>query len=600
MALFQDNRPLVLRLKVLQAIFCGFILLLIGRTWQLSILDFEHYDKLARNNRIRTVPLIAPRGLIRDRDGRILADNTHAAKLLLYREDIEDRQSTLEFLAAGLNVDISDVEKTIAEADNVGPFQPIHIRSNLSIEEVAFFMSRRSNHPEIRITQEPRRIYPYGDLAAHVLGYIGEVTEKQLSTTEFRDAERGDLVGKYGVERSYNPSLTGQDGAISVLVDSRGRPIEEVPRTEPVAGEELQLTLDLDLQQAAEEALGDRAGAVVALDPRSGEVLAMASRPTFDPNSFSLGIPEEEWQRLITDPGAPFHNKAIQSALPPGSTFKVFLAQAGLEEGLIDPGTRIFCKGWTNYYGRVFRCNRASGHGSLSVREAIQRSCNVFFYELGQRLGIDRITTISRRFGLGRKSGLDLHGEAEGIAPSRKWKRAHKGEPWYEGDTISISIGQGLIAMTPHQIARAFGILARGNSPAPHLLKGRQPPPSEREGRAPDPEVSRLVREGMWRAVNNWGTARAALVKGFDVCGKTGTAQLIGRKTREKLADPEDAQFADNAWFAGFAPRDDAEIVVVVIVQRGGSGGAQAAPIAGRVFDKYYQKFHKFKGKMNP
>ncbi len=600
MSLFQDNQPLLGRLRVLRVFFCFALCLMLGRLWHLTIVQFAYYDELALNNRIQNVALSAPRGRIEDRQGRILVDNTQALELLVYRDDMADRAATVGFLARGLRESVQQVSQSLATAEKrTGHYRPLQVRSNLPLEKISYFMARQSEHPEVRVTQQPRRLYLYGDLAAHVLGYVGEVTPRQLQQQEFSRFKAGDVVGQFGIEATYNSHLTGRDGHLLVQVDSLGKMVKELRRQEPRQGKALKLTLDLDLQMAAEAELSGATGAVVALNPRNGEILALASRPSFDPNSFVVGMSAREWDGLLSDPERPLRNRALQSAFPPGSTFKSLLAAAGLEEGAHNSRTKVLCSGAITLYGHPFRCHQRGGHGLVHLRESIEHSCNIYFYLLGKKLGIDPITRFSKSFGLGQLTGIDLPGEYPGLAPSRDWKRRNRGEPWYAGDTISVSIGQGLINATPLQVARAMGILSTGRSPRLHLAQNASLPSFsglQQEVSVSD-ENRAQVRDAMWYTVNGAGTGRAARVEGFDVCGKTGTAQVIGLKTKERLSAEKGASFEDHAWFAGFAPRDNPEIVVVVLVQRGGGGGRTAAPIAGKIFQKYFDNYYKDKQK---
>ncbi|MEE8585156.1 MAG: penicillin-binding protein 2 [Acidobacteriota bacterium] len=596
MSLFQDNRPLLGRLKILRTLFCFALCLMLGRLWHLAVVQFAYYEELALNNRIQTVPLSAPRGRIEDRQGRVLVDNTQALKLLVYRDDMADRAATVGYLARGLQESAQLVAEGLAVAEKrAGHYRPIQVRSNLPLDTVSYFMARQSEHPEVRVTQQPRRLYLYGDLAAHILGYVGEITSQQLQQEKFSGFDAGDVIGQFGVEATYNRHLAGQDGYLLVQVDSRGRMVKELKRQEPAAGKLLKLTLDLDLQMAAEEELGGSTGAIVALDPRNGEILALASQPSFDPNAFVAGMSEKEWKDLLSEPDRPLRNRALQSAFPPGSVFKSLLAAAGLEEGVHNSQTKVLCSGAITLYGHPFRCHKRGGHGLVHFRESIEYSCNIYYYLLGKKLGIDAITRFSKSFGLGQLTGIDLPGEYPGLAPSRDWKRKNRGEPWYAGDTISVSIGQGLISATPLQIARAMGILATGQTPRLHLARNASLPPFP--GLQQEVSVSEKnraqIRDAMWYAVNGAGTGRAARVEGFDVCGKTGTAQVIALKTKQKLSAEKSAAFEDHAWFAGFAPRDNPEVVVVVLVQRGGGGGRTAAPMAGKIFQKYFDKHRK-------
>jgi penicillin-binding protein 2 len=461
------------------------------------------------------------------------------------------------------------------------------------MEDVAYLLSHRSDHPELRTVHQPTRRYIFGSLASHVLGFVGEVSRQELESEEYQSNKPGETVGKAGIERVHNSYLTGTNGFRQVLVNNVGKVLNEIRRLEPIPGKELKLTLDRELQAVAESELATSPGAVVALNPKSGEILALASSPSFDPNLFASRISTADWTRLIEDPDRPFQNRAIQSAFAPGSTFKVIMALAGLETGVIDQTSSVYCNGAINLYGRPFRCWKAGGHGRVALHEAIRQSCNVYFYVLGQRLGIDRIASVATRFGLGEATGIDLHGEVTGLLPSTSWKKRVLGVPWYPGETISVAIGQGRISVTPLQLAKAIGILATGRQSDLHLVAGRSRfEPARRITRALDGLDRNLVpiRNAMWSSVNEWGTGHGARVAGFEVCGKTGTAQTIGKETESTLSDEVRLKYVPNAWFAGFAPLNDPEIVVVVIIQRGGSGGSAAAPVAGKIFSKYYQK----------
>lgn len=597
MGIYQDNRILLARLKWLRALFLFGFLVLFARLWQLMVLDSDYYREQAERNHVRTIPLLAPRGLIYDREGRVLVDNTRSFNLVLFRDEVQELEKTLQFLASGLQLDLETVRQRLEKTRRYAAYQPVVLKETISIAEISYVLSHQAEHPELRIFEQPRRVYRYGRLAAHALGYVGEVSEAQLQLPEFAQHKPGDIVGQFGVERSYNDVLTGRDGHRRVLVNSIGKTIQELGRIEPVGGEELTLALDLHLQMVAEEELVEVPGAIVAFDPRRGEILAMASRPAFDPNQFAARMSREEWDRLNEDPDTPFQNRVTQSLFSPGSIFKLVVAVAGLESQVIDPSTAVVCNGGALLYGYYFRCWRPEGHGTVRLREAIQHSCNVYFYLLGQKLGIDQISAFSRKVGLGQPTGIDLPGEAVGLIPSSQWKKARFGQPWYAGETISVSIGQGPISVTPLQLARAVGILATGQAARLSLVKGNASSQGE-AARLLAPRFSagnlEAIREAMWSVVNEWGTGGSARVAGFEVCGKTGTAQTISQASRARLSQKAAEKFEANAWFVGFAPRDNPEIVVTVIVQRGGRGGSVAGPIAGRILRRYYEK-HRLK-----
>ena len=568
---------------------------LFAQLWFLTVLEFDYYQNLAELNRVQTLPQIAPRGLIHDREGRVLVDNVYGFNLLLFRDELSDLDATFQFLMDGLDITEEVLRERLKAAGSYSIYQPVVLKENLSMEETTYLLARQSEHPEIEILKQPRRIYRYRSLAAHVAGYVGEISPAQLQEPEFREYKAGDVVGQFGVERTYNRTLTGRDGRRRVQVDSRGRILHDLEQIDPIRGEDLTLTLDLDLQATAENLLGEDAGAVIAFDARSGEILVMASRPAFDPNQFAIRISQKEWDQLLENPDHPLQNRTIQNTFSPGSTFKIIMALAGLEQGIIDTETTVTCKGGVDLYGHRFHCWKEGGHGEVTLREAIQHSCNTYFYLLGQKLGIQEIAHFSRQLGLGVPMGIDLLGEASGLVPSEEWKRQVRGEPWYPGETISLAIGQGPILVTPIQLARAVGIIATGRSPQLYLLKedSQQGSTADPQLFAPvfAPENLQTIRDAMWSVVNEGGTGQDARLANYQVSGKTGTAQTISLSTREELSESEAESFEPNAWFVGFAPRDNPEIIVTVIVQRGGSGGAAAAPVAREIFRLYHAKY---------
>lgn len=593
MPIYQDNSICRVRLRWVQRLLVLFFLALFLKLWHLTVVDFAHHSVAAERNRARTIPIRAPRGVIYDRQGRVLASSANSFSLVCYRSEAPDLEATADFLVQGLGLDRQQLKRRLAVTDGYSPYQPLVVKKGLTMAEVAYLLSRKAEHPELDVLAEPKRSYPYGELAAHVLGYVGEASRVQLETEEFSDFRAGDIVGKYAVERVYNRHLAGRNGSRKILVDSLGRTIDELARVPPEEGAALELTLDLDLQLVAEEQLGGRRGTVVAFDPGNGEILAMVSQPAFDPNRFASRISRQEWEHLVGDEHHPLQNRALQSTFSPGSVFKLVVALAGLEWGDVDPQRPYSCAGEVNLYGHRFRCWKKGGHGSVSLREAIRSSCNVYFYQLGKSLGIDVISGFGHAIGLDRPTGIDLMGEVAGLVPSKEWKRRTLGKRWYRGETVSVAIGQGPVHLTPLQLARMVGILATGSAAPLHVARNRltQQGPA---GNTPALDLSSdnldLVREAMWEVVNRYGTGRAAQVNGFDVCGKTGTAQTIGEAGLSKLAPEQAAQFTANAWFVGFAPQKYPEIAVVVLVEAGGSGGAVAAPIAARVLQVFHDK----------
>jgi penicillin-binding protein 2 len=592
MPINQDNRKYFSRLLWLRIVFVVGVVVLLVRLWQLSIVRYNYYSELAESNQVRVTPLKAPRGFIKDREGRILVDNESGFNLLLFRDKDPDLDATLSFLSSGLNLAPAELRERLDEAEDFSRFQPVVLEEKLSLDDVSYVLSHKREYPELQIEETPQRIYRYGELGAHLLGYVGEISLDELKSGEHPDARPGDAVGKFGFEKIKNKSLTGTRGRKRVRVDSRGQPLEDLGTVPPVQGKQLQLTIDLDIQSAAEKSLEDSPGAVIAFDPHTGEILAMVSHPAFDPNHFATRISRRQWNSLIENPDHPLQNRVIQSHFSPGSIFKIVMALAGLEKGVVNLQTSVTCTGSVELYGHPFRCWswETGGHGTIRLVEAIQYSCNVYFYLLGQKLGIREISEFSKMVGLGRITGIPLEGEIPGLVPSPEWKQETTGQRWYAGETISVAIGQGPVDVTPIQLARAIGAVATGRIPVLHLIQGDPSISQASETFLPFQEQNlQAVREGMWRVVNQMGTGRAARVEGFDVCGKTGTVQTIGRQTRSRLSPEEAARFAPNSWFVGFAPRDNPQIVVAVLVERGSSASG-AAPAAGKVFKAYFEK----------
>ena len=588
MAIFQEDKDLIERLNWIGWAFLIVILVLFLRLWYLSVASFNHYDSIARSNHIRNLSVLAPRGPIQDRKGRILVENTYGFDLVMFRGKESEINRTVEFLSQALKVVPEEIEARFLETSHYNLYQPVVVSQGLTLEQTSFLMARLSDYPVLDIIERPRRSYPHRTLAAHVLGYVGEISSDELKSERHQNHRPGDVIGKSGTEWFYNGDLAGRNGLRRIRVDSQGRAFEELKPIETRAGHELRLTIDLELQKAAEEALSIYTGAIVAIDPRSGEILAMASRPTFDPNDFATRISPSKWKKLATNPGRPFQNRAIQNGYPPGSIFKIVMALASLDSEVTKTGDRVFCTGSQRLFGHDFRCGTSSGHGWVDLEAAIQYSCNVYFYLMGRSLGIDRIHDFALKFGLGQGTGIDLPGEFRGLVPSPEWKRKTSGASWYPGETISVSIGQGPILVTPLQLAVAVAAVATERMVQPHI---RLPTPGKTQnGKAAvlDAEALATIRSGMWRAVNQNGTARSARIEGFEVVGKTGTAQVIGRVAKERLGSSGADRFRSTAWFVGYAPRNDPQIVVAVLLEQAGSGGVVAAPVARKVFQVFF------------
>lgn len=558
-----------------------FVVVLLGYTYH-QVVQSGHYRQLAENNRLRESRIQAGRGLITDRFGRTLVENVGNYQLLIDRSLATDLEASLTYASRQLNRDSSGLRAALARGRGKPDFVPVLLAEDLRLKEVAAFEVVALEHPEFLVSVEQRRLYRHGEQTAHLLGYLGEVSKGELAdSSAFR---AGDLVGKEGVEQSFDRWLRGSDGEELLVVDSRGRVIEQTIKSAAEPGQALQLTIDLDLQQEAYRLLGDRVGSVVVLDPENGALRAMVSRPSFDPNLFARRLRSDEWAGLVGDPHRPLQNRSIQNTYPPGSTFKVVVAAAALDHG-IDPHKRVQCTGSARLYGARRRCWKSSGHGWTNMHEAIRESCDVYFYTIGQELGIDTIADYSRRFGLGSSSGVALAGERSGLVPDGQWSQAARGGPWYPGETISVAIGQGPLLVTPLQLAVMTAVIANGGSlVTPHWNPLEASPPlplSFGEG-----TIDR-VRLAMLAVVEEkGGSGVRAKTPGLLVSGKTGTAQVVAQKTWTK-SETLAYEHRDHSWFISFAPYDDPELVIVVMVEHGDSGSRVSAPIAKALYEKY-------------
>lgn len=596
------------RITFITYVIIAALLVLAFGYWNAQVVQYGYYQQAAEKNRVREIPLLAPRGRIYDREHRIIVDNRPSYNIILIRENSPHTlQQTAAMISAGISMSTDEVLERINRSvkRHEPKFRPIILKEDVSVGDLAYIKAHHYELPEVTVEFQPRRRYVEGEVAAHALGYVGEVTETELTTPEFVDFKSGDQIGKTGLEREYNSILVGKDGFKRVIVNSFGREMPDMGKLEEnpyVPGNDLVTTLDLDLQRAAEDALKDQMGAVVALDPRTGEVLAFVSKPSYDPNLFATRISAADYRNLTEDPRKPMLNRAIQSHFAPGSVFKVFMAAAGLESGTLNPLRSIFCGGEATFWGHVFHCDKH--HGTLNLHDAIVHSCDVYFYNVGNELGIDRIANYAKMMGLGRKTGIDLPSEDAGLIPSREWKQRVLKAKWYEGETISVAIGQGYVSVTPIQAAWAMGGLTTGGRlKQPHLVNpaelkklGLESNEVLEEDYAIQESTVDIVVKGMWGVVNEGGTGINAKVDGFDVAGKTGTAQVVGGRDAGKTKK----EFKENAWFVGFGPSHNPEIVVAALVQNGGWGSEAAAPVAHAVLDTYYKKkTGQFDGKLN-
>ncbi len=592
--------PTTLRRRLVVSVVWVLVLfaLALVRLWHLEVTEGDQYRSLSENNRIRLKRVRATRGTILDRHGQILVDNRPSFDVALVPEDTHDVPRTLATLTRLLGAEAGDLSAVVQAAANRPPFEEVTLKRDIDWESIVALETHQLELPGVSVQVGPRRTYPFSETAAHLLGYVGEVSQQELASRQ--GYRMGDLIGKAGAERYWENYLRGVDGGQQVEVDAVGRKLRVLNEVEETPGNTLVLTVDRELQLAAERAMGDREGAIVALDPRNGDVLAMVSRPAFDPNVFARGIRSAEWRALLQDRKRPLNSKAVQGTYPPGSAFKVVMAAAALEEGVINPFTQIFCGGGLFFGNRTFRCWRTSGHGNLNVHEALVRSCDVFFYQVGQRLGVDAIADYSHRFGLGAATGISLEHESTGIIPSSAWKRQRFGEPWYAGETLSVAIGQGYVTTTPLQMANVMAAIANGGTVyRPQFVK-RVETPDGTTVLEQEPIVTNdlgfkkttllQIRQALSDVVNsNRGTGSKARVRGIEVGGKTGTSQ-VGKLGAERSKQGHMArERKDHAWFIAFAPVSNPEIAVAVLAEHAGEhGGTAAAPIAQRVIAQYF------------
>jgi penicillin-binding protein 2 len=588
MQVVREHRDdLVVRVRVLAAAVTGLLVLIASGFWFVQVAQGEYYRELAENNRLRKLPIIAPRGLIFDRRGRLLVENLPSYNLMIDRSRSTELGRSLAHVAAVLGRPLGDLDELMERYRGVPVYKPVLLAENLSLAEVARLGVEALEYPEFEVEVQQTRLYRHREQTAHVIGYIGEATPEELEHSGGAVAA-GDLTGKKGIEKRYDAVLRGKDGERVVVVDSRGELLREYGRVPAVPGKDLTLSLDLELQQEAASWLDgpEKVGAVIVMDPRNGELLALVSSPSFNSNLFTHRLQENDWQALLEAPNNPLQNRAMQNAYSPGSTFKMVMATAGLSERLIDPAFHIHCSGGTVIYGHAFRCWRKEGHGTVGVHEALARSCDVFFYHLGQRLGIDRIARYARRFGLGAATGIDIPGEKEGLVPDAAWSLKARHQPWYAGETISVAIGQGPMLVTPLQEAEMTAVVANGGyRVAPHLVENLPFPPPRKVDL--DERALEIVRKGLWGVVNEpGGTAyTAARLPDFDIAGKTGSVQVIAQKVRTK-AETLPFKYRDHGWFTSFAPEEEPRLVVTVFAEHGGSGH-NAAPIAKALYQKY-------------
>ena len=588
--------PSQARLGILGILILSVLLLLLLRIWQLQGIEGESFRNLSENNRLRLKRTPPLRGIIYDRNGQVVADNRPSFNVVLVPEDVADLNATLTTMSTYLAEQALFTNNTLPRDPRRPPYQGVVLAKDVTRETLVTVEAHQGEIPGVSVEVGSKRVYPPDGLAAHTLGYVGEVNVRERE--KFPHYYLGDLIGKFGIEKSWESHLRGKGGGQQIEVDANGQRLRMLGQEEARTGESLVLTIDLDLQKKAEAAMQGKEGAIVVLGVQTGEVLAMVSHPPFDPNVFARGIRSTEWRALMDDPLKPLNNRAIQGQYPPGSTFKVMMAAAALEKGVITPATRFRCSGGLPFGRRVFHCWKRRGHGSLDLRQAIAHSCDVYFYQIGQRLGIQGIADYARLFGMGKPLGIELDHEATGLIPDGAWKKRVLGAPWQAGETLSVVIGQGYVTATPLQMAVVAATIANGGTVyRPRLVKQSMSVDGETvKEYAPEvlqethirAETMRLVQEGMIDVVNGrGGTGAKAKLPDIVVAGKTGTSQVIsGTRGKGKVLP---RKYRDHAWFIAFAPADAPEVAVACIIEHAGAGGgAVAAPTVRAVLDAYF------------
>jgi penicillin-binding protein 2 len=596
-----------LRFQVVVYLVVSIFVVLLLRLWFLQIIRGESYRNLSENNRIRLEDIPPTRGIIYDRHGRILVDNRPAFKLALVPADVGDVKLTLGKLGRILKVEEPQLEEKVKSAPRGAPFRPILLSRDMNRDQVAAVETHRFNLPGVMVQIEPRRSYEMPSFAAHLIGYLGEIEEAQLKERRQQGYKLGDYLGKYGVEMEWEADLKGLRGGRQIEADAAGRQLSVLREVAPQPGHNLILTLDTQIQLRAENALKGKAGAIIAMDPTTGDILAMASSPAFDQNQFVRGFTPSEWQAIVDNPLHPLENKAIQGQYPLGSTFKPVVATAALAEGFVDPQTTFSCSGEYQLGNQVYRCWKKRGHGQIALYQAVVQSCDVYFYQLGQRLGIDVMAAYAQRYRLGSRTLVRLNNEAGGLVPTAQWKMRRFGVPWQKGEDLVTAIGQGFLLATPIQMAVLYAAIANGGKflrprvvlrvedPDGGVVKNVSPEILGKLNLSPD--TISFLQNALEGAVNEPnGTGRAAQMRGrlrgIKVAGKTGTAQVV-RAPEDEEEEQDESQisyeYRDHAWFVAYAPTEAAEIVVVVLVEHGGHGGSAAAPLAREVMEEYFK-----------
>ncbi|HIO23490.1 MAG TPA: penicillin-binding protein 2 [Nitrospinaceae bacterium] len=595
------------KIKVYAVLVIISFLVILIRVWYLQILKGEDFMGQSEQNRSRKISLPDYRGDIKDRRGKTLVNIRPSFSLYVTPEDAGDFSKSLGFLSELMEINKGKLWNDIRQSPS---FKNVLIKRDITRKEIAYIEENKMLLPGIHIKVEPLRSYVYKDFASHILGYVGEISKGELMASKFGRYEQGDMIGKNGLEKIYESNLKGKKGFKEIEVDASGRELKTLRKLSPKAGNSLVLTLDSRVQKKLEKLMDEVSGkspvegSVVVMKVQSGEIIAMVSKPSFDPNFFATGVSRKKWNNLVRDEKNPLQNRAVNGQYPPASTYKLVTAYAALSEKVVEPESTIFCPGYFRLGKRNYRCWKKKGHGNMNLHDALVQSCDVYFYTLGHRLGIDNLAKYANRLGLGELTGIELQGEKPGLVPSRQWKKRFKNEPWFPGETISASIGQGYNLVTPLQSARMISTIASGGILIrPYLVKKIEDSdgkliqeffPVVNRNIGIDPEVLKHLKEGLRGVVHEaHGTGHRARLKNVTVSGKTGTAQVVGMKASDEI-DPEEEipySFRDHAWFVAFAPYEKPEVAVSVIIEHGGHGGTTAAPIARKILETYFTHY---------
>lgn len=587
----------------------GVIIVLILRLWILQIINGPKYRIQSENNRIHLQDILPFRGMIFDRNGELLVDNRPSYDLQVIPEDIQNRKELKNSFQRLIGLDPEEFEKKLNGLSRKRPFEPVLLKTKMSRDELALIETNLFNLPGAMIQVRPQRHYIFGKFASHVIGYLGEISERQLRSGHYPVNRPGDFIGKYGVEMKWQNALNGTRGGEQVEVDAAGRKLRVITRKPPVPGFNLHITIQKELQYLAEKSLKGKRGAIVAMDPNNGEILALASGPSFDPNLFIGGIARDEWKKIVTGKDYPLQNRAVSGLYPPASVFKIVVALAGLEEGVIDPKEEIFCNGQFIFGDRTYRCWKKGGHGNVNLHKALVESCDVYFYNIGLRLGVEKIAQYARMFGLGKRPGFDLGGDSAGLVPTKKWKLKRWGVPWQAGETVTVAIGQSYLLVTPLQMVQLISAIFNGGYLyQPKIIQRVGNDDRELYTISPTvtgrirakPENLERIRLALSGVVNEpHGTGYRAKINGLVVAGKTGTAQVVNLDFGKNYEKEEDipTQFRDHAWFVALAEVDRPTLALSILIEHGGHGGSAAAPIAKALIQAYFNRGDGDRGK---